>query len=95
MAADEEIPFREKIRNVHFGRVPGGARDGRNAFRPIQQPVWEGGQVYDHRPNGERVPLVHEDTLKPITVKQYANNRANYEQARKELASRTTRDPKD
>lgn len=55
--------------------------------RPMQKPVWEGSKVRDHR----GVPYVHaSDPNKPVTAKQFANRRGQYEQQVKNLRNRTT-----
>lgn len=54
----------------------------------MQQPVWEKGKVYEERPGGFRVPMVHASSpSQPVTVKQYQNNRHGYDEQRKRLKS--------
>ena len=57
----------------------------------MQQPVWEKGKVYENRPGGFRIPMVHANaTSEPVTVKQYANNRGGFEKQRDRLRNDPT-----
>lgn len=57
----------------------------------MQQPTWEGSKVYEDRPGGFRIPMVHAHSpSQPVTAKQYANNRGGYDEQRKRLKN----DPK-
>lgn len=86
----EETPEqrRERYRSLTLGgrRVNARRPAGPYVPRPMQDPSWEKGKVYEERPGGFRVPLVHEHSpSQPITQKQYANRRHHYEQARDRL----------
>lgn len=70
--------YKAKLRSLSFGQVPGGTREGRYVFRPGPNMAWEKGISGEHRPDGSFMPYVTPD-LKPITVKQFADQRGNYE----------------
>lgn len=51
----------------------------RQPHRPVTQPSWEKGRAGEHRADGSFMPYL--DKGKPIPVKQFAENRATYETA--------------
>lgn len=87
MADETPEQRRERWRSITIGgRRPGGSRSNPDAIRPMQQPKWEGTKVYDERPGGFKVPLVHDSNpTQPVTAKQYQNRRGHYDEYRKRL----------
>lgn len=68
------------------GRSPGLKPTDPNHIRPMQVGQWEKGKVYEQRPGGFRIPMVHNHaTEAPVTQKQYADNRAGYDKQRDQL----------
>ena len=82
-ASDKER-YKEKLRSLRFGRVPGGARDAKYTHRPPPDPSWERGVAGEHRPGGSFMPYVDEN-LHPIGIKQFGENRHRYEETIRQL----------
>jgi hypothetical protein len=80
----EELSFRDKIRTIGFGRVPGGNRSSKVVIRPKADPAWERGVVTDKRPGGFEMPLLDSE-LNPVRMKHYAENRHKIEARREQL----------
>lgn len=74
----EGLSFKEKIKTLSFGSVPGGNRQGQFKFRPTQTSSWEAGIAGESRPDGSFWPHLHADS-KPIRTKEWAENRTTYE----------------
>lgn len=49
------------------------------AYRQPKAPQWEKGRVGEPRPGGSFMPYLSPRTGKPIGVKEYAENRGNFE----------------
>ena len=80
--------FKEKIRSLSFGPVPGGSREGRFAFRPGPNMAIDGAVVGERRPDGSVMPYVREGDLVPITAKMRADmGHAKFEQAVREATT--------
>lgn len=71
--------FKAKLQSLTFGRVPGGAREGRYVYRPTRDPSWERGIAGEHRPDGSFMPYV-DHNLVPMSVKKFADHRGSFEQ---------------
>ena len=71
-----DSPWCARCKHMTFGHVPGGSRP---YIGPAETPApsWERGIVMEKRGDGE-VPLLDE-SLRPIRVKKYAENRHKYE----------------
>ena len=79
---------KDRWRSITIGERAAGNTIATNSKpRPVKQPVWEKGKVYEDRPGGFRVPMVHASNGTPVTVKQYQNNRGGFDQQRKRLKS--------
>ena len=74
---------RERWRSITIGgRGPALKPTNPNAVRPMDNPVWEGTPVKDHR----GVPYVHASNPDlPVTAKQFADRRGHYENQIKDL----------
>lgn len=71
--------YREKLRSLSFGRVPGGSRQGKAGLRkPELNNGWERGIKGEHRADGSFMPYIDHNG-NPIRMKQWAENRHNYE----------------
>ncbi len=79
--------YKEKLQSLRFGQVPGGTREGKFVFRPKPNMSWEKGIQGEHRPDGSFMPYVRASDLSPITAKQMADNRGNFERQIRELRS--------
>lgn len=76
--ADAEA-YKEKLRSLRFGRVPGGSRA--STEQGVRQPPnasWERGVKGEHRVDGSFMPYVDRD-MNPIRMKQWSENRHNYQ----------------
>lgn len=78
-ADDEELTFKEKIHSLHFGKVPGGTREGKFVFRKPPDPVWERGIAGETRSDGSFWPHLHSADAQPIRQKEWSENRRKYE----------------
>lgn len=85
--------YKEKLRSLSWGKVPGGSRTGRYAFRPMPNLSWEKGIAGEHREDGSFMPYLNADGLHPMNVKQFADNRGGYESQIEQLKGDTQ--PKD
>lgn len=86
---DQHLCFKHKLeywRNEGSMQLdPRATPTRRNAAPPrAPDPAWERGRVRDPRPDGTSMPLLDE-SLKPIGVKRYGENRQKYEKRIKEL----------
>lgn len=75
--------FKEKIRSLTFGRVPGGNREEKG-LRAAPNPAWERGIKGEHRADGAFMPYLDEK-LDPIRMKPWAEKRHSYEASLAEL----------
>lgn len=73
----EREAFKEKLRSLSFGSVPGANRDPKGK-RAKQNPAWERGLKGEHRRDGSFMPYLGKDN-EPIRVKEWAENRHTYE----------------
>lgn len=87
MATPESLPdeeadkaaFKEKLRSLSFGRVPGGAKTSApGKIRKFSGASWEKGIKGEHRSDGSFMPYLGSD-LEPIRMKQWGENRHTYE----------------
>lgn len=67
--------YKAKIGSLNFGSNPGG----KLVIRPKPNMSWEKGIQGEHRPGGTFMPYVRASDLTPITAKQMADNRGNFE----------------
>lgn len=81
--SDEAAAYKEKLRSLAFGGVPGGARTEKGV-RQAPNPAWERGLTGEHRRDGSFMPYL-DGGLNPIRQKQFGENRHEYETAIKEL----------
>lgn len=84
MATPESSPkpdadaYREKLRSLSFGGVPGGNRRSKGKLRkPELNNGWERGIKGEHRPDGSFMPYV-DSNLDPIRMKQWSENERGY-----------------
>lgn len=82
----EKAAFKEKLRSLRFGKVPGGNRSSKVVIRPKADPAWERGIVTDKRPGGFEMPLLDSE-FNPVRLKHYAENRHKIEARREQLRS--------
>ncbi len=91
---DEEkakAEYREKLQSLGFGKVPGGNRTGKFKPRPMPKPSWEAGVKGEHRPDGSFMPYLDKHGA-PIGVKQWGEDRRNYEAKLAELRNPAPKD---
>lgn len=86
MATPESSPppdsdsYREKLRSLSFGKVPGGNRSGQGKLRkPTYNNGWERGIKGEHRADGSFMPYVDQD-MNPIRMKQWSENEHSYKE---------------
>lgn len=89
-SADEaaKAAYKEKLRSLCFGRVPGGNRQEKG-LREAPNPAWERGIKGEHRPDGSFMPYIDDNTMSPIRMKQWAEHRHGYEAELKQVRSAT------
>lgn len=79
----ENEAFREKLRSLNFGKVPGGNRSSKVVVRPKPDPAWERGILTEKRPGGAEMPILDpKDDWKPIRLKQAGERRHEIEAGR-------------
>lgn len=84
----EKAAYREKLRSLTFGRVPGGNRQEKG-LRAAPNPAWERGIKGEHRPDGSFMPYVDDHTMSPIRMKQWTEHRHGYEAELKQVRTAT------
>lgn len=71
--------YREKLRSLAWGRVPGGSRQGNYTLRRNHvHASWENGIKSETRPDGSVMPYLNERG-EPIRMKDWSENRHKYE----------------
>ena len=71
--------YKEKLRSLAFGRVPGSTRSGTNGIRRNNVHAnWEKGIKGESRPDGSFMPYLNA-TGDPIRMKDWSENRHKYE----------------
>lgn len=73
----EREAFKEKLKSLSFGRVPGANREPKGT-RAKPNPAWERGIKGEHRPGGGFMPFIGADH-QPIRMKDWGENRHKYE----------------
>ena len=82
-SVDAVEAYKEKLRSLRFGRVPGGASTEKG-IRAKPDPAWERGIKGEHRPDGSFMPYLN-GNLDPIRMKDWGENRRTYEAGLAEL----------
>ncbi len=73
--------YKEKLRSLRFGRVPGGSRQGNYTLRRNHVHAgWEKGIKTETRPDGSSMPYLNANG-DPIRMKDWSENRHTYEAA--------------
>lgn len=86
----EREAFREKLKSLRFGRVPGGSRTvNEPKVRPMPSAPWEKGIKGERRADGSFMPYLGKGN-EPIRMKEWSENRRVYEAKLDQL-----RQPKD
>lgn len=73
----EREAFKEKLKSLTFGRVPGANREPKGT-RAKPNPAWERGIKGETRRDGSFMPYLGADG-QPIRVKDWGENRRKYE----------------
>jgi hypothetical protein len=76
-SVDAVEAYKEKLRSLRFGRVPGG-NSTEKGIRAKPNPAWERGIKGEHRPDGSFMPYLNGD-MDPIRMKDWGENRRVYE----------------
>lgn len=71
-----------RLRNKGIHLDPRATPSRRNTIPPARaNPQWEKGVVYQERPGGTQMPVLAPGTLRPMGVKELADNRSGVESA--------------
>lgn len=87
-SVDAVEAYKEKLRSLRFGRVPGG-NSTEKGIRGKPNPAWERGIKGEHRQDGSFMPYLN-GNMDPIRMKDWGENRRTYEA---ELAKLHTPNP--
>lgn len=94
---DEEISFKEKIKSLSFGKVPGGNRPTHIRKKQKQNyNSWERGVPTEKRPGGFEMPYLDpDDDYKLIRQKAFGERRHEIEQKIHRLDNAPSHEVKD